>query len=182
MTGVILLALATLAAPPASTGGGPVHAALAAPKASTAGGPVHVDAKEARYALKTREVVFSGDPVTLTHQDAKLTCRRLVAQRDTRGEIVSAQCEGDVTFARAERRITCDRARFDAPAERLVCEGHPVLRDGGSEASGDRLVYDLKADEVRLEGAKVTLPGAEVDARRRALEAERARRKQEAGR
>jgi lipopolysaccharide export system protein LptA len=162
VTGALLLALATLAAPPA--------------------GAVHVDAKEARYALKTREVVFSGDPVTLTHQDAKLTCRRLVAKRDAGGEIVSAVCERDVTFVRAERRITCEKATFDAPAERLVCDGSPVLRDGGSEARGSRLIYDLGTDEVRLEGAKVVLPGAEVEARRRAVESERARRNKEAGR
>jgi lipopolysaccharide transport protein LptA len=168
----LLVALAALAEP-------------AAPAASAA--PIRVEAESAVYALGKRQVTFTGTPVTLTHQDAKLTCRRAIAQTDAGGKIVSALCQGDVTFVRGERRVTCERATFDGVAERLVCDGNPVLHDGGSVARGARLVYELRANEVRLEGEKGkpvvgTLPGAEVEARRKALEAERARRRQEAGR
>jgi lipopolysaccharide export system protein LptA len=143
---------------------------------------VRVDAREVQYAFQRREVVFTGEPVTLTHQDARLTCKRLVAKQDAKGEIALAVCEGEVAFARGLRRVTCAKATYDAPAERLVCEGSPVLHDGGSEARGSRLVYDLRADQAQLENPVVTLPGAEVEARRKALEAERERRRKEAGR
>lgn len=176
MTLALLLALTAVAGRATPAPAGPSGPAGAAPA-----GPVRVDAREVKYAFQKREVVFTGEPVTLTHDDARLTCRRLVARTDEQGEIVVAVCEGDVTFARGPRRVTCARATYDAQRERLVCEGSPILYDGGSEARGTRLVYDLAADEARLEGAQVTLPGAEVEARRKALEAERARKRAEAG-
>jgi lipopolysaccharide export system protein LptA len=118
-------------------------------------------------------VTFTGKPVVLTRADARLTCARLVAKNDARGEIAQAVCTGDVRFVRGERLVTCEKATYEAAAARLVCEGEPVLKDGPSEARGTRLVYDLRADEARLEGAKIVLPGAEVDARQRALEERR---------
>jgi lipopolysaccharide export system protein LptA len=177
VTGVLVLALAALAAPAA-----PATAPAAKAAAAPADARVRVDAREVQYTFKARQVVFSGEPVTLTHQDAKLTCRRLVAKQDANGEIALAVCEGDVAFTSGPRRVTCAKATYDAPASRLVCEGSPVLREGGSEARGTRLVYDLEADEAKLEDPVVTLPGAEVEARRKALEAERARKREEAGR
>jgi lipopolysaccharide export system protein LptA len=157
-------------------------ALAAAPAAPGGGGPVRVDAREVQYAFQKREVVFSGEPVTLTHEDARLTCRRLVAKQDAAGEIAVAVCEGDVAFTRGARKITCAKATYDAPAERLVCEGSPVLRDGNTEARGSRLVYDLRADQATLENVTGTLPGAEVEARRKALEETRERKRREAGR
>ena len=160
-------------------------AAPARPPAATAAGarsaPVHVDAAEVRYAFQRREVVFTGKPVTLTREDARLTCARLVAKNDEAGEIATATCEGDVRFLRGERVVTCARATYDNAAARVTCEGEAVLRDRGSEARGTRLVYELRTDEVKLEGGegpvKITLPGEEVDARRRELEQRRKERR-----
>jgi lipopolysaccharide export system protein LptA len=150
--------------------------ALAAPTAAAheaRKAPVRVDADEVHYAFQRGQVTFTGKPVTLTRDDAKLECKRLVAHTDASGRIVSAACEGDVRFARRARVVTCERATFDDAQERVVCEGRPVLRDGGSEAHGTRLVYDLRSDEARLEGAQVTVPGEEIDERQKALEARR---------
>lgn len=161
MTGALLLALA-LAAP--------------SPKAAGAVGrqPVRVDADEVQYAFQKREVTFSGKrPVTLTRDDATLTCRRIVARTDENGQIVTASCTGDVRFARGGRVVTCDQAIFEEAAERVTCEGNPVLKDAGTEARGTKLVYDLRADEAKLEGARITLPGDEIEQRRRAVEEKR---------
>jgi lipopolysaccharide export system protein LptA len=152
-------------------------AGAAAPAAEAARPtPVRVDAEEVHYAFQKREVTFSGKgarPVTMTRDDARLTCARLVAKTDETGQIVSAACTGDVRLTRGPRLVTCERATFDAVSERVVCEGSPVLRDGGSEARGTRLVYELKTDEAKLEGANITLPGEEVEARQRALDERR---------
>lgn len=166
-----LIASAALAATPAR----PSAAAAAARSA-----PVHVDASEVHYAFQRREVTFTGKPVTLTREDARLTCARLVAKNDENGEIASATCQGDVRFLRGERVVTCDRATYENAAARVTCDGNAVLRDRGSEARGTRLVYELRTDEVKLEGGqgpvKITLPGDEVDARRRELEQRRKER------
>jgi lipopolysaccharide export system protein LptA len=164
---VALAALAATSAP-----------ARPAPAAAEKATPVRVDADEVHYAFQKREVTFTGKdskPVTMVRDDARLSCRRLVAKTDEAGQIVSAACTGDVRLTRGERLVTCERATFEAAAERIVCEGNPVLRDGGSEARGTRLVYLLESDEARLEGANITLPGDEVEARRRALEEKRRR-------
>jgi lipopolysaccharide export system protein LptA len=128
-------------------------------------------------------VVFTGKPVTLTREDARLSCARLVAKNDAAGQIVTATCQGDVKLVRGERTVTCDTATYENAAARVTCLGNTVLRDAGAEGRGERLVYELRSDEVKLEGksgAKVviTLPGAEVELRRQELEARRRARKE----
>lgn len=138
--------------------------------------PVRVDAEQVHYAFQKREVTFTGKdskPVTLTRDDATLTCRKLVAKTDDAGQILSAACAGDVRFTRGPRLVTCERATFEAREDRVVCEGDPVLRDGAAEVHAARLVYELRTDEAKAEGAKITLPGAEVEQRRKELEARR---------
>ena len=158
MTGVCLVALALeLAAP--------TPAAEVARRA-----PVRVDADEVQYAFQKHEVTFYGKrPVTLTRDDATLTCRRIVAKTGEKGQVVAATCTGDVRFVRGARVVTCDQANYDDGAERVVCEGNVVLKDAGSEAKGAKLVYDLRSYEAKLEGATITLPSAEID-RRKAMD------------
>jgi lipopolysaccharide export system protein LptA len=154
-------------------------AALPAAEASRAA-PVHVDADEVHYAFQKREVTFTGKdakPVVMTRDDAILTCKRLVAKTDEAGQIVTAACAGNVRFTRGPRVVTCDRATFDAAQDRVTCEGDPVLRDGSSEVKATKLVYELKTDEAKAEGAKITLPGDEVERRRQALDERRKGRK-----
>jgi lipopolysaccharide export system protein LptA len=161
VTGALLVALAALAAPSPATD--------AARRT-----PVRVDADEVQYVFQKREVTFTGKrPVTLTRDDATLTCRRIVAKTGETGQVVSAVCHGDVRFARGARLVTCEQATFDEVAERVVCEGNVVLKDAGSEAHGAKLVYDLRSDEAKLEGAIITLPGAEIEERRRAMDERR---------
>lgn len=141
--------------------------------------PVRVDADEVHYAFQKREMTFTGKdakPVTMTRADARLTCRKLVARTDEAGQIISAACTGDVRLTRGGRVVTCDRATFDAVAERVICEGNPVLKDAASEVRATRLVYELRTDEAKAEGAQITLPGGEVESRRKALEARRKER------
>lgn len=155
-----------------------IAVAAAAAPAGARRAPVHVDADEVQYAFQRHEVTFGGKkPVTLTREDATLTCRRLVAHTDPQGQIVSAACTGDARFVRGARTVTCEQATFDNAAERVICEGNPVLRDAGSEARGTRLVYDLRSDEVKLEGATIVLPGDQVDQRQRELEQRRKERR-----
>jgi lipopolysaccharide export system protein LptA len=154
-------------------------AALPAAEASRAA-PVRVDAEEVHYAFPKHEVTFTGKdakPVVMTREDATLSCKRLVAKTDDAGQIVTAACAGDVRLTRGARIVTCDRATFEAALDRITCEGNPVLRDGSSEVKATRLVYELRSDEAKAEGAQITLPGEEVERRRRDLEERRSRGK-----
>lgn len=169
-------------APATAPANAPVSGALAG--AATQASPVHVDAAEVRYAFQRHEVIFTGKPVTLTRDDARLTCARLVAKNDEAGEIVTATCEGDVRLVRGVRTVTCQRGIYENAAARVTCEGDAVLRDRGTEAHADRAVYELRTDEVRLESAaggpvRITLPGEEVEARQRELQQRRQQRAEE---
>jgi lipopolysaccharide export system protein LptA len=151
---VALLALLALAGEPS------------APPAS--GAPVRVDAEEVRYLYRTRQVIFTGKPhVRLTRDGMVLTCRRLVADNDEQGRIARAVCTGEVRLVRGSRVVTCETATFENAAGRVVCEGDPLLRDGATEARGQRLTYDLASDEVTLVKPVIEVPEAEVEARRR---------------
>lgn len=136
--------------------------------------PVHVDAEEVHYLFPKRQVIFTGAPVTLTRDDAVLTCKRLVANNDERGQIVTATCTGDVRFTRRERVVTCATATFDNAGSRVTCEGAPVvLREPGTEAEGSRLVYELATDQVSLKDAKVKMSGEALDAQQKQMDARR---------
>ncbi|HSN92965.1 MAG TPA: LptA/OstA family protein [Anaeromyxobacteraceae bacterium] len=140
------------------------------------GAPVRVDAEEVRWLYRTRQVIFTGKPhVRMTRDGMVLTCRRLVADNDERGRIAQAVCTGEVRLVRGPRVITCQTATFDDAAGRVVCEGDPLLRDGATEARGERLTYDLARDEVTLAKPVISVPGAEVEARRREIESRRKR-------
>jgi lipopolysaccharide export system protein LptA len=113
----------------------------------------------------------------MTRDDARLACPKLVAHTDDAGQIVSATCSGDVRLTSRTRLVTCDHATYDGPANRVICEGNPVLKEGGITARGERLVYDLEADQANLERGVVDVPGADIDQRQKALEQKRKERK-----
>jgi lipopolysaccharide export system protein LptA len=140
---------------PAITSGRPIQSSA----------PVTVDAQEVRFNWKTHLVTVVGKPlVTLVHDDATLTCRRLTGENDAAGKLSRAVCEGDVKLVRSGRVVTCERATYDRVGARVVCTGQPILREpGGVEARGTSLTYDLAADEVSLETASVTIPPNQVD-------------------
>jgi lipopolysaccharide export system protein LptA len=137
-----------------------------------------VDAEQVNYEFKSRLVTFTGNPVRLVREDAVLTCRRLQAENDERGQIVRATCRGDVRFVRGERTVTCETARFENAQSLVICEGSPELRDGPTVARGERLVYDLRADAVKLDKPVITMPGDEVDAKAAELERQRRERRE----
>jgi lipopolysaccharide export system protein LptA len=133
--------------------------------------PVTVVAEEVQYLYKEGKVVFTGKPlVTLTREDAVLSCRKLVAENDEQGRIRQAVCSGDVKLTRGTRVVTCDTATFEEKAARVTCSGNPVLRDGENVMRGEVLVYDLANDSATLSAAKgviVPPPGAELTPRKK---------------
>jgi lipopolysaccharide export system protein LptA len=120
--------------------------------------PTHVDANAIEYLYKERRTIMRGKPlVTFTREDAKLVCRKMVADHDPAGDIHRAVCEGDVKLTRGEKVVTCDRATYDAATSKVVCRGDPILHDGASIMYCEEVVYDLDLDRVFLKQGKGTL-------------------------
>jgi lipopolysaccharide export system protein LptA len=128
--------------------------------------PVTVVAEQVQYLYKEGKVVFTGKPmVTLTREDATLTCRKLVAENDGEGRIRRAVCTGDVKLTRGTRVITCETATYEERTARVTCTGNPVLKDGESVMRGEVLAYDLADDRATLTAAKGTIvpqPGLDL--------------------
>jgi lipopolysaccharide export system protein LptA len=151
-----------------------LSAALLAPPAAPAAPPrptVRIQAEDVDYSVREGRTVMTGNPdVTLTRDDAVLTCHRLVLESDAKGKVQRATCEGNVRLTRSSRVITCTTAVYEDEAARVVCKGNPTLRDGSSELTGEELVYDLDEDRVRLTKGKGTLyqpPGQALGPRQR---------------
>lgn len=146
-----------------------ILAALAVPSLTklpaAGGGTVTVSADKVRYIFPKHQIEYSGNPVRLTRGDATLTCKRLRAQLDEAEQVQQATCEGDVRFERGERVVTCAKATYEEAASRLTCEGKPVIQSGALSATGSRLVYDLKRDEVTMDDVQGTVPGTQADER-----------------
>ena len=128
--------------------------------------PVTVVAEEVQYLYKEGKVVFTGKTlVTLTREDATLTCRKLVAENDAQGRIQRAVCTGDVKLVKGTRIVTCETATYEEKSARVTCTGNPVLKDGESVMRGEVLAYDLADDRATLTAAKGTIvpkPGMEL--------------------
>lgn len=149
-----------------------IGACLALALASAAPSPpVTVVAEEVQYLYKEGKVVFTGKPmVTLTREDATLTCRKLVAENDGEGRIRRAVCTGDVKLTRGTRVITCETATYEERTARVTCTGSPVLKDGESVMRGEVLAYDLADDRATLTAAKGTIvpqPGLDLSSLRK---------------
>ncbi len=146
-------------------------ALLLAAQAGLPPAPVTVDAEEVQYLYKEGKVVFTGKPlVTLTREDARLTCRKLVAENDGEGKIRRATCTGDVRLTRGTRVVTCETAVYEERTARVTCTGNPVLKDGESVLRGEVLAYDLAEDKATLSSARGTIvppPGQELPPRKK---------------
>jgi lipopolysaccharide export system protein LptA len=149
-----------------------LSAALLAPREPTPPPrpSVRIQAEDVDYRVKEGRTVMTGNPfVTLTREDAVLTCRQLTLESDATGRIKRATCEGDVRLTRGSRVVTCATAVYEDEAARVVCRGTPTLHDGPSELTGQELVYDLDQDRIRLTkgtGRLYQPPGKPVPARR----------------
>lgn len=132
-------------------------AALAAPPVAPRP-PVRIQADDIDYRLKDGVTVATGSPfVTMTREDAVLTCKRLLVENDAKGKIRKATCEGDVKLTRGSRVVTCETAVYEDDGARIVCRGNPTMRDGQSQIQGEVLTYELEENRVRLTRGKGTL-------------------------
>jgi lipopolysaccharide transport protein LptA len=143
-------------------------AALAAPTVANlplaGGGQVTVSAKQFKYVFPKQQLEYTGDPVRFTRGDSHLSCNRLVAQLEKNGEVREATCEGNVRFDRADKLVTCEKATYQAAAQRLTCQGKPTIKSGAMTATGKSLVYDLEKDEVTMDEPAGGMPSADADA------------------
>jgi lipopolysaccharide export system protein LptA len=59
---------------------------------------------------------------------------------------------GDILLTEGLREARCERAEYTIEAQRILCEGDAVLRDGGDRLEGDHIAFDFRARLVDAVG------------------------------
>ena len=132
----------------------PLHASGAASPSPSASArdsePLSIDADEVTLHRRTGKAVFSGN-VRVVRSDLRLTSRTLTVTYGEGQRITHLLAEGDVRVTEEDRVITASQADFDNIREVLTLTGNAVLTEGENVIRGDRVIFDLVADEVRIE-------------------------------
>lgn len=124
----------------------------------------NVTADNMVYDSTAHKVTFSGK-VTVTHPDYVLTSDKMQLFLSDRssgnqrsGEVDSGVvqkiiAESKVNIKLPEGRIAnCSKATYNVDTETLIMEGNPVLREGQSQISGDRMIFHLRENRNEVQG------------------------------
>jgi lipopolysaccharide export system protein LptA len=117
--------------------------------------PIEI-AADALEVLQTEQVaIFSGN-VDATQGDMRLQASSIRVHYNsgsgTGGEISRIDAEGDVHVSSATETARGDNAIYDVEAEEVRMQGNVVLTQGSNVIQGDRLTIDLASGHSRIEG------------------------------
>ena len=123
---------------------------LAAPK--DADKEVQFQADNCSYGRAMSEAVCSGR-VHEKKKKKRLRCRSLTVRFGEDGRIEQLVCVGAVKFRRGEaEEATGERAAYTRNDAKVVLQGEAKLRRGRARLAGDRVIFLLDEDKVRVEG------------------------------
>jgi len=122
--------------------------------------PVDIRSDRLTVHQKKQRAVFEGNVKTV-QGDLEINCEKLTVtytgEKDgakgagvKAGEVKQMVFTGSVSITQKNRRGHCERAVFDRVAGRIVCTGNPWVVEGENRIRGERIVYLLKEDEVRV--------------------------------
>jgi len=113
---------------------------------------VRFQADNCSYGRAMSEAVCVGR-VRVQRADARLRCRKLTVQFDAQGRVRRLDCEGAVKFRRGDvEEASASTARYTRDDARVVLEGEASLRRGRARLAGQRVIFLLDDDQVRVEG------------------------------
>jgi len=113
---------------------------------------VQFQADNCAYGRAMAEAVCTGR-VRVNRGDARLRCSTLTVRFDKEGKVRSLDCVGAVRFRRGDREEASGKsAHYTAEDARIVLRGEAKLRRGHAELAGDRVIFLLDDDRVRVEG------------------------------
>jgi len=121
-------------------------------------GDAPVDIKSDRLTIHQKEqrAVFEGNVKTV-QGELKINCEKLTVtyagekdKTSKSGEIKQMVFTGSVSITQKNRKGHCDKAVYDRVAGRIVCTGKPWVVEGENRIQGDRIVYLLEEDQVKI--------------------------------
>ncbi len=122
--------------------------------------PVFVDADTLKWELKQQRIIYTGH-VKVRRGTTKITCDRLVAHYREGQEIYRVLCDGSVVVTDKDRWVSGEHGDFDNDRGLLVMTGNPRARQGASELTGDRILYNLNNDTIEAQNVRSTVDAAD---------------------
>lgn len=112
--------------------------------------PITIDADEVVLHRRTNQAIFTGN-VVVVRGDMRLTSRSLTVTYAENQRVSHILAEDDVRVTEEDRVITANKAEFDNVEEVLTLTGDAVLTEGDNVIRGERVVFTLGAEEIRVE-------------------------------
>jgi lipopolysaccharide transport protein LptA len=164
--------------------GFPVQAAPAqaqgAGKNQVQSAPVDIRSDRLTVHQKEQRAVFWGNVKTV-QGDLEIRCDKLTVtyagEKDggskaagaKAGEVKQMVFTGSVSITQNNRRGHCEKAVYDRVAGRIVCTGNPWVVEGDNRIRGERIVYLLEEDEVRVTRPQAVIRFPEEDVKKGGL-------------
>lgn len=134
--------------------------------------PVDIRSDHLIVHQKEQRAVFWGDVKTV-QGDLEIRCEKLTVAYagdketgDKAGGIRRMVFTGSVSILQKNRRGYCARAVYDRVAGRIVCTGNPWVLEGENRIRGERIVYLLEEDEVRVTRPRAVIRLPEEDVKK----------------
>jgi lipopolysaccharide transport protein LptA len=134
-------------------------------------GDAPVDIRSDRLTIHQKEqrAVFEGNVKTV-QGELKIDCEKLTVtyagekdKRSKAGEIKQMVFTGSVSITQKNRQGHCEKAVYDRVAGRIVCTGKPWVVEGENRIRGERIVYLLEEDQVRIKRPQAVIRLPEDD-------------------
>ena len=132
--------------------------------------PVDIRSDHLTVHQKKQRAVFKGNVKTV-QGDLEIHCEKLTVTYAgaKAGEVKQMVFTGSVSITQKNRRGHCARAVYDRVAGRIVCTGNPWVVEGENRIRGERIVYLLEEDEVRVTRPQAVIRLPEGDAKKGGL-------------
>jgi lipopolysaccharide export system protein LptA len=117
--------------------------------------PVEVTAQSLEFDYRTRVLTYRGD-VIAEQGDVQLRADSLTLDltKGEAAELHSVVAEGNVRFAKGDRRARADHAVYDQSLRRITLSRNAVLEDPRGNVSGDRVQVYLDDGRTVIDGGK----------------------------
>ncbi len=121
-----------------------------------------------RYEIQTNRASFTGGVLVSERTDdelqATLVCESLLATFASTNQLQKLVAEQGVVIEQGERRLSGQRAEFDAPSGQAQLTGNPEWRDGDRSGRGEVLLANLQRNQfIVRSNASLTLPHGQSD-------------------
>lgn len=115
--------------------------------------PIAMTADTLEFDYRTRVLTYKGS-VVVTQGDMKLQSATLTVALDDHADnrVKEVTAIGDVRLSKGTRWATAGRAVFDQTERKVVLSDNPVLHDGDSQVSGERVIVYLDEQRSVVEG------------------------------